>query len=176
MSIPNGTYRARALPDDVQFGYTKGGNEQIAVPVQITEGEHAGAVVTWFGTFAEGKATEITLKALRACGWSTSDLTDLAGLGANEVEAVIEWETYNGVDRMKVKWLNTIGGGKVKLEQPMTDAQRKAFAARMKGAALAIKPVPVQTPAASSKARTNGAPPRGAGDSWEPPVDDDLPL
>lgn len=175
-TIPAGTYRARPIADEVQFGYTKRGTEQIAIPVRIVDGECAGQVVTWFGTFAEGKATEIAIKALRACGWQGSDLSNLDGIGAVEVEAEIAYETWEGQERMKVRWLNPIGGGRVKLEQPMTDAQRRAFATRLKGAALAVKPLPLPAATTPSNGRSGAQPPYGAGDAWEPPMGDDLPI
>lgn len=183
MSIPAGTYRARVTSAaEVQFGYTSTGNEQIAVPLTITDGEHAGTTITWFGNFGSDKATEIALKALRACGWAGNDLSDLTGIDTLEVDAVVEWEEYNGQSRMKVKWLNAPGGGRVKLDKPMNDAQRRAFAAKMKGAAIKTPPLATSgasAPRASSSSQrpANGArPPSNAGDAWEPPSDDDMPL
>ena len=142
MSIEAGTYKARAgAPETAQFGYTKNDNEQIAVVFTIVEGPHEGHRITWFGNFSSEKSTEIAVKALRACGWAGNDMSDLTGIDSLDVEIVVELEEYDGKTRTKVKWVNALGGGAVKLEKTMSDAQRRAFAARMRGVAAGVAPI-----------------------------------
>lgn len=129
-----GTYKARAIGG--ALGETEGGKPQIAVEYQVSEGECHGETITWFGYFTE-KTIERTMQALRNSGWKTDDLTDLAGLGDTEVKIVCDEEEYNGEVRLKVQWVNSIGG--LGLKKPMTPEQAKAFAARMKGAAVASR-------------------------------------
>jgi hypothetical protein len=63
----------------------------------------------------------------------------LCGLDANEVSLVVELEEYNGQTQAKVKWVNRSGAAGVAMNARMGDDQRRAFAARMKGAAVASR-------------------------------------
>lgn len=132
-----GTYRARAIDGD--FGLSSKNTEQIAVRFQVTDGPNEGATLTWYGFFNTPENAKRAMESLRRCGWRTDDVTDLAGLGEKEVEVVVEEEEYQGKKRLKVRWINDLGGGPT-LSRPMDDAHRRAFAARMKGLAMAVKP------------------------------------
>lgn len=153
-----GTWRARVTSlDDVQFGMSGNNNEQIAIPFVVTQGEHEGATITYFGSFTD-KAMEHTIKALRNCGWQGDDLNDLTGLTDNEVELVCALETYNEKTTLRVRWVNKPGEGKVKLERPLDAAQRAQFAARMKGTVIALRQgAPSATAARQSDAKAHGA-------------------
>jgi hypothetical protein len=127
------TVRAKALTADL--GYTSNDREQVAVQFKIIDGEYAGRTLTWYGYFGDetkGKKTptEITIAALRACGWIGDDITNLEGIDREEVELVIVVDTYQGKTSNKVRWVNKPGGG-LALKARMDDKQRKAFAARM---------------------------------------------
>lgn len=141
MSIIAGKYRARAIASSVQWGVSSNNNEQVAVTFEIVGGEFNGFHTTWVGNFSE-RGQEIALKALRACGWNGDDLTDLSGIEANEVELVLKEETYTGSDgvertTVKVQWVN--GGGKFEFRKPLDRGGLAAFAAKMKGAAVASR-------------------------------------
>lgn len=164
---PIGTYRARAMRGE--FGESKKkGTAYVRVPFQIVDGEHKGEVVQWGGYFTD-KTTERTIESLRSCGctFPGDDVTNLEGLGTQDVEVVVEHETYtrdDGEERMvaKVQWVNGLGG--IPEEQKMSDTRKRSFASQMKGA---IK--------ATSKPRANGAPP--AQRQPEPqPNGDDIPF
>lgn len=129
--LPDGRYKARAL--DMQLGLTAANKEQVGVEFEITDPDHAGIRLTWYGYFTD-KTAERTLQSLRFCGWKSDDLTDSTGISDNEVELVIEAEEYNGQKRPKIQWVNKLGG--IGMKSPMNEAQRKAFAQRMKGAAV----------------------------------------
>lgn len=134
--IPEGKYKARGV--EGALAETSQGNPQVAVLVRITEGEHAGEEFTWYGHFTE--KTEVrTLESLRHLGWETDDLTDLRGIDANEVQIVIgHEEDQEGRMRPRVKWINAAGAG-LAIKERMDAAAARAFAARMKGAAIASR-------------------------------------
>lgn len=110
--MQDGTYQGRAT-GDVSWGTSSNQNLQICVLCRITNGPFNGAYVSWLGTFAEGKATEMAINALRAFGWKGIDPTrDLSGLTDNEVDLVIEMEqSQNGNWYPKVKFVNRPGSG-----------------------------------------------------------------
>lgn len=169
MSNLEGKFRARAT--DVQLGTTKSGADTIGVAFELLD--HPNMYVTWYGYFTE-KTTERTFDSLRYCGWTGDDLSDLSGITNNEVEIVIEQETYEGKTRAKVQWVNRAASTKAQVSNVMSDEQKRAFSARMKGAALASKSRvgivnnPVQPSAPKSTANGGVAPGAGADDDEIP--------
>src|SRR5262249_11788611 len=119
-------------------GLSGTGKEQVAVRFRMTEGEHEGKTVLWYSYFNTQENATRTLNSLRACGWIGDDLSDLQGIENNEVEIVLEVEEYEGKTRTKVRWVNAMGGGPI-LTKRMSDAEKKAFSARMKGLAVALR-------------------------------------
>src|SRR5438445_10684785 len=81
---PEGTYRARATTWGL--GSTGGDKEQVAVTFKLLD--YPGKVITYYGSFSEA-ALEFTVKALRTCGWTGVDISDLQGLDTNEVSLVV---------------------------------------------------------------------------------------
>lgn len=143
--IPEGTWRARGVT--AELGYTSQDNEQIGVEIVFSgdqDDDVDGRHTTWYASFSE-KAEAHTLKALRVFGWSGDDLSDLSGIDANEVEAVvIHEENLEGEMRARVRFINPLGAGGVAMKTKMSEEQAKAFAARMKGRVLALsKAAPV---------------------------------
>src|SRR4051794_18119735 len=102
-----GTYRARGVESDLGIAQT--GKEQVFVKFAITSGPEEGQHVTWFGYFNTPENAKRTIESLRTCGWTGTDITELTGIDANEVELVVEHEEYNGKTRAKVRWINEIG-------------------------------------------------------------------
>lgn len=131
MSIA-GTHRARGKK--WALGHAGNGNEQVAVLFEVTQGEHAGKSITWFGSFSDA-AVDRTLDSLRYCGWNGDNFAELNGLDANEVEIVVEVETYKGKASDKVRWVNR--PSQLALREQMTPSAVAAFAVRMKAKALA---------------------------------------
>src|SRR6185436_7953269 len=133
--IEAGKYRARAT--DAKLGVAQTGSDTVAVAFELLD--HPGNHITWYGYFTE-KTVERTMEALRYCGWTGDDVSDLAGIDANEVELVIEHEEdQKGTMRARVKWVNRPGSSKAQLKTEMNDSQKRSFAAKMKGYALASK-------------------------------------
>ncbi len=149
--FPEGYYKARAVSS--QLGTTSKGTAQIAVEFELIDEAWNGQRITWFGFFSE-KTKERTLESLRHCGWTDDDLAvdPLPGFGSVEVSLSIADEEYNGEVNSRVKWVNKAGGGGVELKSPMNDAQKKAFAASMKGSAIASRQAtPAAKPAPAPK-------------------------
>lgn len=130
--LPAGAYQGRATGADI--GETKSGNEQVVVQFTLTQpAEYAGRTLNWYGFFT-GKTVDRTVESLRICGWHGIDLSDLSGVDANEVQLVVEHESYEGVTTAKVRWVNALGG---MLKKPLDPIARKTFAQRMRGAVAA---------------------------------------
>lgn len=173
MSIKAGTYKARGVV--AALGFTAGGKEQVAVQLAILSEGHEGETVTWFGYFSDA-ATDRTLESLRHLGWQGDDLFDLTGIDGNEVSIVLEEDDYNGKTSIKVKWINEIRG--LTLKAPMTDAQAKAFSARMKGAAVGQRQragTPPAKPTQSAQRPLNGRG-RDEGRAADDIGDDEIPF
>jgi hypothetical protein len=166
-----GTFKARAK--EWALGLSSTSKEQVAVLFEITQGEHAGKAVTWFGYFTEN-TTERTLDSLRHCGWDGDNFVELKGLDANEVEIVVEEEEYEGKRRTKVQWVNR--PSRLAMREPMNGQAQAAFAAKMRGKALQHKQKYGAQPAPSAAAKP--AAPRDPMDpdpsEWAPPGDEDI--
>lgn len=151
-------FKARGI--QAALGKTSNGNPQVAVELEITEGERQGDTLTWYGYFTD-KTEERTIQSLRLLGWEGDDLSSLIGIDQNEVTIVVEEEEYDGQVREKVKWIN---GGGLAMKETMDDGAAKAFAAKMRGKVLAVsKAMPRAKPANGQK------PP-----AQKPPSEDDL--
>lgn len=162
-----GTFKAKAL--GWGLGLSNSGTEQVAITFGIVGGPHEGQTLTWYGSFSD-QAIERTFESLRHCGWSGDNLAALTGLDANEVEIVVDEEVYEGKARTKVKWVNRPRGPALKhqLSGPALDA----FAARMRGAALAhkLKYGDQPAPRAAGQRAANG---EDYGEYGSPPPSDD---
>lgn len=153
--MENGTYRARAT--SWVLGETSTGKEQVAVEFSLTDPELQGERIAWYGFFTE-KTFERTIESLRACGWTGDNLEDLSGLDANEVDLVIEQETYEGKTTPRVRWVNRPGA--IGVKTALAPEKAKTFAAKMKAQIRAFdasqgkKAAPASSSApAKSKAR-----------------------
>lgn len=107
---------------------TKSGAPQVTIDFECEDGK----VRTWRGSLNQGKAQDITFKALDACGFSGGDPLELAGgldtglipLG-HEVDLTIGNEEYQGKTYEKVQWVNRIGGQGFKNAISKEDAVKK---------------------------------------------------
>lgn len=144
MSLPltKATYQARAI--GCGFGTAQSGNHQIAVQLEIIEDSaelaNNGERIAWLGHFTD-KTTDRTVESLQHLGWKGDDLGELEELDAEAcarllpdvVEIVCEPEEYEGTWRLRVKWINKVGGGRFAFKEPLTGSALKAFAAQMRG-------------------------------------------
>lgn len=187
--IPEGTWRARGVT--AALGYTRDGNEQIGVELAFSPEQDVdvdGRHLTWYGSFANEKSEAFTFKALRALGWASDDISDLAGIDANEIEAVVIHEDdLQGEPRARVRYINPIGSGGVAMKTKMTAEQASAFAERMRGRVMAMSRAAAPPPTAAGKRPAPAAardPNRGnraaaqsaAAAAVQPPEDDNIPF
>lgn len=135
MTIQVGTFKARAVGAD--FGYTKGGKEQVAVLFEFIDGPNEGKQITWYGYFTD-KTVDRTLESLMHAGWDGKNLAALSGIGESECLLVLESDTYEGKTRVRVNWINKIGTGP-SIKEPMSESQLASFSQKMAGKLLALQ-------------------------------------
>lgn len=129
-----GDYRAKAI--EAVLGRSSKGTEQVAVRFALLD--FPQQTITWYGFFSDA-AFEITMRGLRAAGFTGDNLADLSSLREDvspEVVLVVEHDEYQGKVRARVKFINGLGGMAVK--DALDDVEAKAFAQRMKGRVLAF--------------------------------------
>lgn len=101
----------------------------IRIPLVITEGEEKDKEIVWRG-YVTPNAFDNTIKTLcKAFGWD-GDIESLTAeksdpFSAKQVQVVCEEEEYEGQTRIKVKWLNPLGGGAAKLDKDKLSALAK---------------------------------------------------
>lgn len=150
MSLPmiESKYLARAC-GAAQFEESQNGNMQIAIPFEIVEeGEHYGETITWFATMHDtpdkkGKTgKDRIVESLVYMGFQSDDLLSLMEISDDEarallpetVELVCAPDEYDGVTRLKVRWVNRPGAGRAGFKKPLSKEEARSFAAQMRGA------------------------------------------
>ena len=178
MTLAPGHYKARAIDGD--FGVAGTGTKQAAVSFEIADGEAKGQRITWYGYFTPS-TSERTIESLRHCGCTFPDdrLDNLEGLSSNEVVLVLEEDgtDENGDPRVKVRWVNRLGGG-VALGTRLSEQEKRALAAEMRGFVVASRakaggaaPTPNAArtpPLASRPAQSTSAPRAPSGNARGP--------
>ena len=156
-----GEYRARAVKG--ALGVSQNGNEQVGVEFELIEvpGQH----ITWYGTFTDA-AFDIAMRGLRSAGMTGDDLSDFSWVEkAPEVMLVVDHETYQGKTKVKVKFINSLGG--LAMKKPLEGVEARSFAERMRAKVLLFN---------------QGQPPpkreeHGGGPNGEPsPFNEDIPF
>lgn len=122
--VKPGIYRATILNHAISE--TRGGNPQAAVTFSF-EADGKSHNMTWFGSFKEGKAQEITIKALLACGLKGNNPAGELDIG-KEVSITVEHETGDdGKTRAKIRWVNALGGVKNVMPQDLAKSKLDAL-------------------------------------------------
>lgn len=140
------------------LGRSSTGTPHIAVLFE----DAAGDRITWYGYLSDA-AMERTLHSLQVLGWNPLQddgridrLNGTEALVGAEAEIVVESEVYNGEARMKVKWVNEVGGGG--LGEGMAPDDANAFAASIRAKILsAPKPKPNGQPGPAKTAPASAA-------------------
>lgn len=164
-------YTARAI-GAAQFAPSKNGNQQIAVPLEVTQGEHAGETITWIAVFHDTAdkngvtGAERIIQSLQYMGWQGDDLTELMDIDdaaamqllPNEVSISCDVETYEGKSRLKVQWVNEVGSGRFAFKEAATKNDLRSFAAQMKSTVKSMRGAGGSKPngASSSKPQPSG--------------------
>lgn len=185
----NGRYGGRVIDGLIGQG-KKEEDVELVLTCEVKVGDQT-ARLAYRGYFTTEKAVETQFKALRAAGYTSTDMLPLYEEGAwakavpkpPEVEFVIEQEpdmeyAENGelvqkldanqqpLMRARIKWINA--GGAIGVRTPLSVDKAKLFAAKMKGQLAAFD--------AKNKTKSNGShaqPPRG--EEPPPPTDSDSP-
>lgn len=151
--FPEGKYLTRCK--EWALGATKKEEPQVFLAFEDIEG--LGQPPAYYGQFGD-KSLPHTMKALRACGWKGSDISELdhasAGVDANAVEIVVAHEEFEGVVRAKVRWVNAPGAGVT----PLDPAKKASFAQALKAKILQLEQGQPR-PVASARATQSGPPP-----------------
>lgn len=136
--IKAGTYIATLTNYGIKINNS--GKPQIACAFQIIDNDEVFNL-TWYGSFNEGKAQEMTIKTLMSvfelmCEPSEieSYLDRIASQGVEsgllnqdkEYQLVVEHDTYEGKTRAKIKWVNNVGSGN-KFEKLAQGEVKKLF-------------------------------------------------
>jgi hypothetical protein len=145
-------YTARAC-GAASFATSSKGNQQIAVPMEVSQGEHAGETITWIAVFHETAdkngvtGAERIIQSLQYMGWQGDDLTELMEVSdeqvrellPSEVEISCDLETYEGKTRLKVQWINQAGAGRFTFKEAATKNDLRSFAAQMKSTVRSVR-------------------------------------
>ena len=160
-------YKARVCGAPTWEQNKNSGNWQVALPFEISQGEHAGETITWIGVMhdtADKNGTtghERVIQSLQYAGWQGDDISDLAELSdaqakemlPEEVELSCAPDTYDGKTRLKVQWVNKSGAVRFAFKEAASRNDLKSFAAQMKATVRSSRG------ASGSRPASNGAPP-----------------
>ncbi len=147
MALTAGTYKARVSGEAVLGSSKNKGTPFIEFYLQIRDGENKGGMVKWTGYFTEN-TNERSIQALQTCGWKGDDLGEfsdggLHGLDSNDVDIVVELETYESKEgeqrtRPRVAWINRVSGF-LNTDSAMNKAAAASFGDRMRGLVIKVK-------------------------------------
>ncbi len=147
MAITNGTYRSKASGNCVLGASKNKGTPFLEFYLKIIGGDNAGGSARATLYFTEN-TNERSIQSLQIMGWKGDDLSEFAdgelhGIDANEVDAVIELESYKtpeGEERTspRVQWINRAGGF-LNTDAAMTAEAAQTFGEKMRGLVLAVK-------------------------------------
>lgn len=127
--IEAGTYVAKVASKVISL--TKKGDPQVVVTFNIKD----KGSVTYFGYFSD-KALPYTIKNLITLGLKGNNPAGEIEIG-KEVELVVDFETYEGKDRLKVKYINSLDASKNVKAIPQDMALAKLAA--LEGAVVAAR-------------------------------------
>jgi hypothetical protein len=107
MNLNEGKYRAK--PVHASLGQSSTGKDQIEVVLAFYDGDVISHTERTAWLYLTPAAFNRSIAALRACGWTGDDLSDLSSISADtspDVEAVLGEEEYHGQRKLKVKFIN----------------------------------------------------------------------
>lgn len=145
MSRPEkGTYICHGVEGSAVADVTKNGVDRVTVKLRLDngDGESPDVEVSAYLYFTE-KSASFSFDRMKALGWNGVMDGKWEGIGSKEAECIVDYETYNGAEQMRVE----IKTGKSRVEQ-LPPADQAAFVARLnKLAALAGLPTAPTAPA-----------------------------
>jgi len=150
--------------------------KKVVVYFEILDGPNAGEVYAWSGFFSK-KSAKRTVESLKYCGFKGDDLTDLNNQLLNQkVQVEIAHNSYEKEDDdgstrtvtyAEVSWVNQLGRGALKLQNPMSDDAIRKFAAMMRNSVRGVNDV---------EGETHGDPSTREPAPAEAAYDDDVPF
>lgn len=107
--IPPGKYRAKAFYGNFQAAST--GTPELRVGFEVLSGPQEGQKVYGSLYFTQ-KTFERSMEACEYMGMTPEDVEnqDIANLGSQECQIVVEHQEYNGETQARVKWVNSLRG------------------------------------------------------------------
>jgi len=147
LDIKAGIYKARVVkqPDGewAQYGESNNQTPQINLDVelQLDGGKTFRATTPLYFSPA---AAQYSIDRLRACGWKGADLTNLEGVGDNEVSVEVSHEEYEGDLKTKVQIMS--GAGRFNVANPVEKASWAAKVAAITGNSGAAAPAAAPKP------------------------------
>lgn len=169
-----GTFRAKVVGKDLCK--SSSGKEQLALRFEVTAGDKAGCQITEFLSFSEA-ALKYTVKKMRTCGWTGVDLSDLETLGSAEVDIVVRMKEDPGYEpKLRVDFINEVGGGAIAVKSALSDAERRGFAAKMRGLIAGLDPKQLQAQPSRPAAQQRPAAQPQRRPEPPPVADEDVPF
>lgn len=150
--VKAGSYEARVL--DYGVGETKEGAPNIMIHFGFNDSDGDPHEMTWFGSLKEGKAQEISLKALLTCGFTGNDPVELAdGIHSGVLDSIqpvrltIDENEYQGKRSMRILWINPVGSMAMERRLTKSDARVKMSMLNLKGSLALLRETSGSRPA-----------------------------
>lgn len=127
VGIYKGRARKRSDGTWAQYGERENGNLELILDVAIND-----VGVRSLALYINDKTLEFTVERLRALGWKGDDISNLDGLGDNEVDIEVSIENYQGKDRNRYNIMT--GGGRFTVQKPVDPKMFNAKFNALRGA------------------------------------------
>ena len=200
---PPGNYNAVAIEraDDqgltayARWSLTKKEKKQVSATFKLLD--FPSFTPIWYGSFSatvmgnSGKTVaQRTVESLRYMGFKGDDFLELETQKLDQIVSIaIEHEVSDkdGKTYLRVSWVNQIGGGVIKIARPLSDEDKRKFAATMRASLAKVPEVDGErySPGADTSASNanggsttqpaNSGPDFGGGEI-PPPIEDDIPF
>jgi len=132
LDIKAGIYKARVVKQSdgswAQYGESSNNNPEMILDLDLKMDDKGGTRRVSTPIYFSAAASEYSFARLRACGWQGNDLSDLAGVGDNEIDVEVRHEVYEGDGELKTKIQIMSGGGRFNTAKPV---EPKTFAAKV---------------------------------------------
>ena len=122
MELKEGSYKAK--PVSAYLGVSKNGKEQVEVVFALYDGEEISGVERSAYLYFTGGAIQRSVEALKTCGFTGTLLSDLSSISeatSPDVELVFANESWEGKERLKIKYINPITGRAPRVPHPDAD-------------------------------------------------------
>ena len=130
VGIYKGKACKRADGTMAQYGDRENGNLELIVDFAIKFDD--GVRVRSIPQYINASTLEFVIERLRACGWKGDDISNLAGVDANEIDIEVSVEEYQGKQRNKYNIMT--GGGRFSVSRPVDPKMFNAKFAALRGA------------------------------------------